>query len=397
MRMQLLRYTDVGLPDADFGANGQVLVGVSPLGANAQDAAVLADGRFYVAGSWSGDFYLGRFLEDGTLDASFGVGGFLLTTFPSSGSFDSAEAFDLFVRSDADVTLAGRASVSDTEQGAAVARYVACPGPSDPPPTITSLSISEAIAIGPSAYLEISGTGFSPEVSVRFGDSSPRLTFVSPTLLGVQLDVHYLGDVDVVVRNPDCQSATLPRGLFFYPRDVLPGSLYYPFVKKLIRNGVTAGCTTVDFCPRDLVTRAQMAVFLLRSKEGATYQPPPATGTLFADVPIDGFAAAWIEELSRRNITAGCDVTLYCPDQFNTRAQMAVFLLVTLEGTGYQPPDPDGIFLDVPVSSPYARWIEEIFARGITSGCGQGIYCPNDAVLREQMAVFLSVTFSLPG
>jgi hypothetical protein len=140
-----------------------------------------------------------------------------------------------------------------------------------------------------------------------------------------------------------------------------------------------------------------MAVFLLRSKEGPTYEPPPATGTVFTDVPIDGFAAAWIEELSHRGITAGCDVNLYCPDAANTRAQMAVFLLVTLEGTGYQPPDPTGVFADVPISSPYARWVEEIHERGITAGCDATLFCPDDPVLREQMAVFLSVTFNLPG
>jgi hypothetical protein len=61
------------------------------------------------------------------------------------------------------------------------------------------------------------------------------------------------------------------------------------------------------------------------------------------------------------------------------------------------PPDPTGVFVDVPVSSPYARWIEELFARGITGGCAQGMFCPEDPVLREQMAVFLSITFSLPG
>jgi hypothetical protein len=185
--------------------------------------------------------------------------------------------------------------------------------------------------------------------------------------------------------------------VFVHPIDVPPGDLYYPFVRRLIVNEVTGGCTPFSYCPDDLVTRAQMAVFLLRSKEGPTYEPPPATGTVFTDVPIDGFAAAWIEELSHRNITAGCEVNLYCPDAANTRAQMAVFLLVTLEGMAYVPPDAMGVFADVPVSSPYARWVEEIHERGITAGCDATLFCPDDPVLREQMAVFLSVTFNLPG
>jgi hypothetical protein len=75
---------------------------------------------------------------------------------------------------------------------------------------------------------------------------------------------------------------------------------------------------------------------------------------------------------------------------------MAVFLLATLEGTGYQPPPcvtPE--FNDVPCSSGFAAWINELFDRGITGGCGPNIYCPADPVTRGQMAVFLTTTFSL--
>jgi len=49
----------------------------------------------------------------------------------------------------------------------------------------------------------------------------------------------------------------------------------------------------------------------------------------------------------------------------------------------------------VPASSPFCRWVEELARRGVVTGCGGGNYCPTDSVLREQMAVFLSVTFGL--
>jgi hypothetical protein len=246
--------------------------------------------------------------------------------------------------------------------------------------------------------VQVTGTGIDPAAEIRVGSTLGRVVgSPGPGTIEVDAGVHPIGYIDLVVRNPDCQTATMSDAVFVYPFDVPPADTYYPFVKRLIVNGVTGGCSFLGYCPDNPVTRAQMSVFLLRSKEGAAYEPPPATGTVFADVPIEGFAAAWIEELSRRGITAGCDVNLYCPDSFNTRAQMAVFLLVTLEGTGYQPPPATGVFSDVPASSIYAPWVEEIFDRGITGGCGVNIYCPDDAVLREQMAVFLSVTFNLPG
>ena len=70
-----------------------------------------------------------------------------------------------------------------------------------------------------------------------------------------------------------------------------------------------------------------MAVFLLKTSQGPGYAPPPATGTVFADVPASGFAAAWIEDLAGRSITAGCGGENYCPANLSTRAQMAVFLV----------------------------------------------------------------------
>lgn len=59
------------------------------------------------------------------------------------------------------------------------------------------------------------------------------------------------------------------------------------------------------YCPNDFVNRGQMAVFLLKTKYGSTYAPPPATGTMFSDVPITHQFAAWIEQLAKDGITAG--------------------------------------------------------------------------------------------
>ncbi|HEV7240800.1 MAG TPA: RHS repeat-associated core domain-containing protein [Thermoanaerobaculia bacterium] len=72
-----------------------------------------------------------------------------------------------------------------------------------------------------------------------------------------------------------------------------------------------------------------MAVFLLRAKEGGSYQPPPATGTMFGDVPASYLLAAWIEELARRGITSGCGNGNYCPNDPVRRDQMSTLLVRT--------------------------------------------------------------------
>jgi hypothetical protein len=47
------------------------------------------------------------------------------------------------------------------------------------------------------------------------------------------------------------------------------------------------------------------------------------------------------------------------------------------------------IFNDVPASSPFCPYIEELSRRGITGGCAPGLFCPGAPVTRQQMAVFL--------
>jgi hypothetical protein len=178
--------------------------------------------------------------------------------------------------------------------------------------------------------------------------------------------------------------------------DVPGTSPFYPFVTSLSENGVTAGCGLLTFCPSSPVARDQMAVLLLRSKFGSAYLPPPATGTVFSDVPAGAFAAAWIERLSALGISSGCGGGRYCPSLGVSRDQMAVFLLRTQNGSSYTPPPATGIFGDVPISSPYARWIEQLWRDGLTAGCGGSNYCPTTVVTRGQMAVFLVTTFALP-
>jgi len=102
------------------------------------------------------------------------------------------------------------------------------------------------------------------------------------------------------------------------------------------------------------------------------------------------------ENLAALAVTGGCGGGNYCPTSPATRGQMSVFLLKTEGGPTYNPPPcVTPTFLDVPCSSGFAPWIEELVRRGITAGCGGGDYCPASAVTRGQMAVFLTTTFSL--
>ncbi len=180
--------------------------------------------------------------------------------------------------------------------------------------------------------------------------------------------------------------------------DVPPVHPFHDFVNTIARNGVTAGCADgTTYCPDAPSTRAQMAVFLLKSKYGFDHVPPPATGFIFLDVPASDPFAPWIEELFSLGVSTGCGGGNYCPLAPVTRAQMAVFLLKTLEGATYVPPAATGTFGDVPLGSFAAAWIEELYNRGVTGGCQASplMYCPDRPNTRGQMAVFLTKTFTL--
>jgi hypothetical protein len=179
--------------------------------------------------------------------------------------------------------------------------------------------------------------------------------------------------------------------------DVLASNPFYRFVETLLHKGVTGGCGGTNYCPSSSTTREQMSVFVLIAKEGSGYSPaacvPP---NIFADVPETSPFCRFIEELSSRGVVGGCGGGNYCPTSPVTREQMAIFALRTLD-PALNPPAcaPPNLFADVPETSPFCRWIEELANRGVVSGCGGGNYCPTASVTREQMGVFLSLTFSL--
>jgi len=217
---------------------------------------------------------------------------------------------------------------------------------------------------------------------------------VSPSLApGALYDV----TVDVGAPGLASDSATLPAAWFADFSDVDQTDIFHSYVETIFRNGITAGCGGGSYCRDASVTRAQMAVFLLKAEHGAAYVPPACQGA-FPDVACPSPFADWIEQLSAEGVTAGCGGGLYCPGAAVTRRQMAVFLLKTKEGSAYAPPPATGVFGDVPSDDTFAPWIEELYHRDVTGGCQAAplLYCPDQPNTRGQMAVFLTKTFDLP-
>ena len=111
-------------------------------------------------------------------------------------------------------------------------------------------------------------------------------------------------------------------------------------------------------------------------------------GAAFADVPPTDPAAREIGRLSARGITLGCGGEDYCPDQVVTQGELAE-LLIKAVGQPNPPQPATQRFIDVPPTSPFYPFVEQMALRHITLGCGGGNYCPQAAVPREQMAALV--------
>jgi predicted outer membrane repeat protein len=199
---------------------------------------------------------------------------------------------------------------------------------------------------------------------------------------------------------PHCDIGAFEREHLFADVPVTGKEWMEPWIEAFYYAGITTGCnpSPLSYCPENQVTRAEMAVFLLRAKHGAGYVPPAPTHD-FADVPVTGkeWMEPWIEQFYAEGITTGCGGGNYCPENNVTRAEMAVFVLRALNGGGYTPPAATHTFADVPVTGKewMEPWIDQFAAQGITTGCGGGNYCPENNVTRAEMAVFIDRAYGL--
>ena len=261
-------------------------------------------------------------------------------------------------------------------------------------PSVLSITPDSGPASG-GTPVTITGTSFANQATVSLSGSmatsvdvedSNTITATTPNLAPGQLH-------DLAVVNTDASIGFLEKAWLADFLDVPEADSFHDFVEAIVRAGITAGCGGGNYCRDASVTRAQMAVFLLKAKHGQFYLPPDCT-QVFPDVPCPSTFADWIEQLVAEDITVGCGNGNYCPNNPVTRAQMSVFLLKAKHGSTFVPPACQGIFGDVACpGNPFVDWIEQLVAENITVGCGSGNYCPSFPNTRGQMAVFLTKTF----
>jgi hypothetical protein len=276
----------------------------------------------------------------------------------------------------------------------------------DPTPHIVTMTTLPAIVgIGLPVTLQDTATGRPPLTHkwVFSHDLLPDIVVTgNPTtwipLLPGTYQAHLEVSTTVAADGKASSTPVAVNVVTFTFADVPPSYWAWHFIEGLYAAGVPTVCNSspLQFCPDNAMTRGDMAIFLLRSKEGGAYVPPPCTTAAFTDMPCSNPQAPWVNELVRRGVTAGCGNGNYCPGNAVTRDQMAVFLLVTAGVAADSSPCPPAPFTDVACSSTFEPFIKKLVTLGVTAGCGTGTYCPQSTVTRAQMSVFLSVMFHIP-
>ena len=171
--------------------------------------------------------------------------------------------------------------------------------------------------------------------------------------------------------------------------DVPSSHLFFDYITMMRTTGLTSGCTATTYCPDRTITRGEMSVFLIRGLYGLgdfAFQQTP----YFTDVPSTHPFFRHIQKMRELGITLGCTATTFCPEDLVTRATAAAFVVRARLASSTQFAHPvTPLFTDVPFGDTFFAPIQKAKQTGITSGCTAGTYCPTQFLTRGQAAVFV--------
>ncbi len=190
-------------------------------------------------------------------------------------------------------------------------------------------------------------------------------TFATPNRLVLRLD-------EIAVSNEG-----RPRCIDPFTDD--DNSTHESDLTDLHARGFFEGCQRRRACPDDTLTRAEMAVLLVR------VLALPHTETNHFRDDNDHWAEAYIDRLAASGITMGCDRRLFCPEDPVTRAELATFL-----DRAYEPPGTSQDFFTDDDDHWARRSIDRLGAAGVINGCTPTAFCPEATISRGQTAALLA-------
>jgi hypothetical protein len=114
---------------------------------------------------------------------------------------------------------------------------------------------------------------------------------------------------------------------------------------------------------------------------------PAATKDYFTDDDSSAHEA-YINSVAAAGITTGCGDGRFCPTRLAKRGETATFLAKAL-----RLPATSTDYFDDDDGSPFESAINRLAKAGIASGCGERRYCPDRTIARGQMVALLRRAF----
>jgi len=176
----LARYTVDGSLDATFGSGGKVITDFSGKNDNAWSVTVQRDGKIVVAGTsvngstW--DFALVRYNSNGTPDSGFGGGGKVTT--PVGSTTDVG--FSIGLQGDGRIVVAGSSSNSGNggNKSFAIVRYIGSPVP----PTVATGAATGSTITGATLNGNVNPNGLATTAQFEYGSTTSYGSTVSVAL-----------------------------------------------------------------------------------------------------------------------------------------------------------------------------------------------------------------------
>lgn len=186
-----------------------------------------------------------------------------------------------------------------------------------------------------------------------------------------------------------CPDALTPTSVFV---DLL-GSVHADAVACAAWWGVASGRTAERFDPAGNMTRAQLASFVGRMLAASGVQFPSAPDAFVDDEGSVHETA--INELAALGVVRGRTATTYAPSAIVTRAEMATFLVRAHDVVAATPLAAGSDRFTDDESSTHEVNIDKVAAAGLAGGTSPTTFAPTAPVARGQMASFLARTLDL--
>ncbi len=172
--------------------------------------------------------------------------------------------------------------------------------------------------------------------------------------------------------------------------DVPYGHVFYSSVMDLVNRDITQGYGGSVFGENDYISRAQIAVMLVRARSDLK---PEGMRSDFTDVPAGYWAEGEIAAAKKSGILDGYGDGTFGPDDYITRAQLSkmVAKAFSIKVDAGNPV----IFTDVPSNYWAKEYISDLASNQIVGGYGGGLFGPDDPASRGQFSKYLSNALNL--